>query len=88
MPKYCPNEEKNVFLSMAVYCPDCGAKLIEKPREGCPGCGWNQNGNNHYCISCGAKLISPVAEELPIEPMKETEEHGNKTFTPWKRRRQ
>ena len=71
MPKYCPNEQKTINLSLAEYCPDCGSKLIEKPREDCPKCGWNQNGNNHFCISCGTELIVPGAGTLPIEPKPE-----------------
>ena len=56
MIKYCSKERKVVYLSLAIYCPDCGTLLTNLSRVDCPQCGWNQSGDNSFCIQCGEQL--------------------------------
>ena len=64
---YCPNCKQ---YNEGVYCPECGAKLVEAPecdevvaRESyCPNC--KQHFEGIYCPECGAKLIeTPECDE-------------------------
>ena len=70
---YCPNCKQ---YNEGVYCPECGAKLIEAPecdevvaRESyCPNC--KQHFEGIYCPECGAKLVeAPECDEASAVKM-------------------
>lgn len=68
--KYCPNNRKHVNPNEAIFCSECGAKLIEDEIDKinvCPKC-HNENPNDAiYCSICGYKLKNIVNEiELNI----------------------
>ena len=55
---YCPNCKQEFD---GKFCPECGAKLIEKTQRICPNC--NIEVESKFCPECGTKTVE-VAEKM------------------------
>lgn len=60
---YCPNCKKE-FDSK--FCPECGARLIEKTQRVCPKC--NIEADSNFCPECAARTVEVVEKIVKMCP--------------------
>lgn len=59
--KFCLKCNKRADSEMAIFCTECGNKLIKKKNpENCPFCGMLKGPFDKFCQECGNPIIVKI----------------------------